>query len=265
MNAIILSAGEGNRLHPLTKNKPKGMVNLFKKNILQWQIDTLKSCGIEDITIVKGYLEQLINFKKINYRQNKKYSTTNMVETLFCATDKIIGPTIISYGDIIYEKEVLEKIIHSKAEISVIIDKNWKVYWNKRFDEPLSDAESLEINNSGYITEIGQKVTNNKRISGQYIGLIKFQGKGITNLLNFYNKSNLEAKNGVNPLNSKCEFKKSYMTDLLQSMIKSKFKIKSIEIKNKWLELDTYSDYLLYKKMNKNNTLKHFLDLNKMK
>jgi choline kinase len=265
LNAIILSAGEGSRLYPLTKNKPKGMVNLFKKNILQWQIDTLKSCGIEDITIVKGYLEQLINFKKINYRQNKKYATTNMVETLFCATDKIIGPTIISYGDIIYEKEVLEKIIHSKAEISVIIDKNWKVYWDKRFDEPLSDAESLEINNAGYITEIGQKVTSNKRISGQYIGLIKFQGKGITNLLNFYNKSKLEAKNGVNPLNSKCEFKKSYMTDLLQGMIKSKFKIKSIEIKNKWLELDTYSDYLLYKKMEKNNTLKHFLDLNKMK
>ena len=241
------------------------MVNLFKKNILQWQIDTLKSCGIEDITIVKGYLQHLIDFKKINYRKNKKYSTTNMVETLFCSTDKIIGPTIISYGDIIYQKEVLEKIIHSKAEISVIIDKNWKSYWNKRFDEPLSDAESLEINNSGYITEIGQKVSNEKQISGQYIGLMKFQGKGITNLLNFYKKSKLEAKNGVNPLNSKCEFKKSYMTDLLQGMIKSKFKIKSIEIKNKWLELDTYSDYLLYKKMNKNNTLKHFLDLNKMK
>ena len=200
MNAIILSAGEGSRLYPLTKNKPKGMVNLFKKNLLQWQIDTLRSCGIEDITIVKGYLEQLINFKKINY-----YSTTNMVETLFCATDKIIGPTIISYGDIIYQKEVLEKIIHSKAEISVVIDKNWKPYWNERFSEPLSDAESLEINNSGYITEIGQKVNNSRLISGQYIGLMKFQGKGITNLLNFYKKSKLQAKNGINPLNPKLD------------------------------------------------------------
>ena len=47
-------------------------------------------------------------------------------------------------------------------------------------------------------------------------------------------------------------------------MIKSKFKIKSVQINNKWLELDTYSDYLLYKKMEKNNTLKKFLDLNKM-
>ena len=94
---------------------------------------------------------------------------------------------------------------------------------------------------------------------------MKFQGKGITNLLNFYKKSKLQAKNGINPLNPKCEFKKSYMTDLLEGMIKSKFKIKSVEIKNKWLELDTYSDYLLYKKMKNSNTLKHFLDLNKMK
>ena len=241
------------------------MVTLFKKKILQWQINTLKSCGIEDITIVKGYLGQLIDFKKINYRQNKKYLTTNMVETLFCARDKIIGPTIISYGDIIYQKDVLEKIIHSKAEISVVIDKNWKRYWSKRFSEPLLDAESLKINNSGYITEIGQKESNDKQILGQYIGLMKFQGDGITNLLNFYKKSKLQAKNGINPLNSKCDFKKSYMTDLLQGMIKSKFKIKTVEIKNKWLELDTYSDYLLYKEMERNKTLKRFLDLNKMK
>ena len=264
MNAIILSAGEGTRLQPLTNDKPKGMVKLFGKSLLEWQINVLKNCGIEDITIVTGYLDTKINFKNVTYKKNKNYSKTNMVETLFCASEKLTESTIISYGDIIYQQNVLQKLIDSPYDISVVVDKNWAPYWKKRFNEPLSDAESLQIDNLGNITEIGKKVSNYKQISAQYIGLMKFQGDGIKNLLNFYKHSAIKAKNGTNLLNPNYKFEQSYMTDLLQGMITSRFKIKAIEIKNGWLELDSYYDYQLYQKMEQDKTLKHFLDLDKM-
>ena len=54
MNGIILAAGQGKRLAPLTKNKPKCMVNLFGKTLLEWQISVFKKCGITDISIVTG-------------------------------------------------------------------------------------------------------------------------------------------------------------------------------------------------------------------
>ena len=72
-----------------------------------------------------------------------------MVESLFCASQELNEQTIVSYGDIIFEKKVLDKLIQSKADFSVVVDKNWKRYWEMRFDNPLDDAESLKIDTDG--------------------------------------------------------------------------------------------------------------------
>ena len=63
---------------------------------------------------------------------------------------------------------------------------NWKKYWDVRFENPLDDAESLEIDKQGYIQNIGQKVDNLEKIQGQYIGLMKFQNKGCDMVKKFY-------------------------------------------------------------------------------
>ena len=67
MNVIILAAGEGNRLKPLTNDTPKCLVKLFGKSLLDWQLDLFQNLHINDITIVKGYLQEKINFTNVNY------------------------------------------------------------------------------------------------------------------------------------------------------------------------------------------------------
>jgi len=258
LNAIILAAGEGKRLRPLTNEKPKGLVKLFGKTILERQIKIFMNAGITDISIVTGFNANMIKFPKINYFHNPNFKTTNMIETLFCAKEKLNESTIISYGDIIFESTVLEKLIISENEISIIIDLEWEKYWKKRFGDPLSDAESLKFNENNYITEIGQKVKKVEEIQGQFIGLMKFQNEGIKILKKFYNECKIISTNSNNPLNSTIPFKKSYMTDLLQGLIKKGFLLKSIPISNRWLELDSIEDYKLYNKMFKNNTIDEF-------
>ena len=262
LKAIILAAGEGKRLRPLTSNKPKCMIELFGKSIIQWQIDVFKHFGIHDISIVTGYHNKVINLPNISYFQNKKYSTTNMIETLFCAKTKLNDNVIISYGDIIFEKRVLSKLIASNEPISVVIDKDWKKYWTMRFKNPLEDAESLLLDENDFITDIGQSVKNYDKIEGQYIGLMKFQNNGIDLLKNFYEKCKNQSKLGVNPINSKLVFEKSYMTDLLRGMITSGNKIKSVPIHNGWLELDSVNDFQLYQKKFKENTINNFFSIN---
>jgi len=260
LNAIILAAGEGKRLRPLTNKKPKGLVELFGKSILERQIDIFMDCGITDISIVTGFNAETIKFSKINYFHNPNFKTTNMVETLFCAQEKLGESTIISYGDIIFEKMVLEKLIHSEYEISVIIDLAWKEYWETRFENPLEDAESL-ILHDGYIMDIGQKPQNLEQIQGQYIGLMKFQKQGIKYLKEFYNQAKNIAKTGTNPLNSNVSFEQSYLTDLLQGMINSDHKLKAITIEHGWLEIDSFNDYKLYDKLHESNQLSKFIKL----
>ena len=264
LKTIILAAGEGTRLRPLTEEVPKSMVKIFGTTLLERQIDNFKKCMIEDITVVTGYKSNKININEIKCIKNKNYHKTNMVETLFCAKDKLEGNIIISYGDIIYEKNVLEKLIKDESDISVIIDKNWEYYWKMRFKNPLEDAESLVLDENNFIKNIGQPVKEIKEIQGQYIGLIKFQNKGTEILNKFYKKMKNKAKNGNNPLNSSIPFEKSYMTDLLQGIINEGNKVKAIPIKNGWLELDSMKDYNLYNEKLKNGTISELINLEKL-
>ncbi len=261
MNVIILAAGQGKRLTTLTKNKPKCMVNLFGKTLLQWQVSVFKKCGISDITIVTGYRQELIDFPGLKFFQNENFETTNMVESLFCASEKLNKSTIVCYGDIIFEEKVLNCLMESKNDFSIVVDKEWKKYWEMRFDDPLTDAESLKIDSDGNITSIGQNVRKIDEIEGQYIGLMKFQNKGIIKLKEFYEKIKKHAKNNPNPLNPRVSFKQSYMTDFLQGLIGEGCKLKAVQIKNGWLELDSIDDYNKYTDLFSKKTISEFIDL----
>ena len=261
LNAIILAAGQGKRLVALTKNKPKCMVNLFGKTLLEWQVSVFKKCGITDISVVTGYHSKLIDLPELKFFQNKKFETTNMVESLFCASQELSEQTIVSYGDIIFEKKVLNKLIQSKADFSIIVDKNWKRYWEMRFDNPLNDSESLKIDTDGNITSIGKKVQKIDEIEGQYIGLMKFQNVGLEKIKEFYEKTKSQSTNESNPLNPLVSFQQSFMTDFLQALINDGCKLKAIEIENGWLELDTVSDYDKYTELYSKNKLSEFIDL----
>jgi L-glutamine-phosphate cytidylyltransferase len=261
MKSIILCAGQGSRLRPLTNEKPKCMVELFGKPILNWQIDVMNNCGIRDIIVATGYKKEIFNDNSLTYFTNPDYESTNMVETLFCASKTMNSDFIVSYGDIVYDESVLNSLLTSSAPISVVIDKKWEKLWNLRFENPLMDAESLELDKEGNIVEIGQKVSDISKIEGQFIGLMKFQGKGVEMLKKFYSDSKNISLNGINPLNPKLEFKKSYMTDLLQGMIRSGIQLSSVPVNNGWLELDSLDDFDLYSKLEKQNTLQDILDL----
>ena len=258
MKAIILAAGEGKRLRPLTNNTPKCMVELFGKSMLQRQIDIFRKSGITDISVITGFCSDKIQIPSVRYFHNKNYDTTNMVETLFCAKDAMSDSVIVSYGDIVFQQNVLRKLMQSNDDFSVIVDKNWYEYWQARFQNPLDDAESLVIDGSGFITSIGQKVTNLDSVMGQYIGLMKFQGAGLEFLKKHYEDLKRAAQNSKNPLNPNLPFEKSYMTDLLNELISANCKLKAIPINNGWLELDTINDYDLYEKIYNDNSLNKF-------
>ena len=114
MRSIILAAGRGTRLNPLTLNKPKPLVEILDKSLISRQVNILKSQGINDINVVAGYLgKQLIN-NEYNVIFNNEFENTNMVYSLFCAENLLEEDLIVSYGDIAYSPEILESLVKSK-------------------------------------------------------------------------------------------------------------------------------------------------------
>lgn len=127
MKLIILAAGQGQRLRPLTDNKPKCMVEFRGKAIISHILEVAKSFTLNKIIIIDGYkkevLESFLSKENITFYTNSNFDNTNMVNTLFYSKDEFDDDIIISYSDIIYKKDVFEKIFNSTSDFSVIVDK----------------------------------------------------------------------------------------------------------------------------------------------
>lgn len=240
---IILAAGEGSRLRPLTKNIPKCMVKFKGKPMIDYIIEASLNSEITDITIVNGYkshvLEKHLNNQNINFITNEKYGTTNMVSTLFCAKKILNDDVIISYSDIIYKKEILKSLILSEEDFSIIIDKEWDKLWSLRMENPLSDLETLKIKEDKII-EIGKKPKGYDNIEGQYIGLIKISKEVINNVIKYYEDLDKTI------LYDGKDYDNMYMTSFIQMVIENLMDVSPVYTKGGWIEIDSIDDLNAY-------------------
>jgi len=236
VNVIILAAGKGTRLRPYTLDCPKCMVKIDGKSLIDRQLAILDNKSVDEIVIIGGYKIEMLKGKGDRLKENFRYYETNMVWTLFSAEEELEGEIIVSYGDIVYSKEILKALLNSKADISVVIDKDWERYWKSRNDNPLDDAETLKLKKDGRITEIGQKPQSIAEIEGQYIGLMKFSHTGVDQIKEIFHNSMKTGK-----LNGK-SIENAYMTDLLQAAINAEIDVTSVPVHAGWVEVDTVED-----------------------
>ena len=123
MKAIILAAGRGSRLGNMSEAAPKCRVDLGGVPMIERQIATYRDAGITDITLVTGYKAEMLQFAGVANAHNPAWSDTNMVGTLFCSEERFGDDVIVSYGDIVYEKRVLEAVIAASDDVSVVVDR----------------------------------------------------------------------------------------------------------------------------------------------
>ena len=250
MKVVILAAGQGTRLRPLTDDRPKCMVEVNGRSILDRQFDTMHECGIKDsdITVVAGYRSDVLRNKfadtEIDVIVNENFETTNMVCSLMCARKlmETQEEILISYGDIIYNGVVLKKILASDEAATVIVDDGWYSYWRERCENPLDDAETLMFDGEDYLTEIGQKTTDLSKVQSQYIGLMRFKNNGLQAMLDLAKEAEERTKKGIGPWRTTRTYQKMYMTDLLQGMIDEGNKLKAVHIERGWFEIDDQED-----------------------
>lgn len=256
MKAIILAAGRGSRLHPYTADCPKCLTEIGGMTLIDRQLKTLRNAGINDIVIVSGYLSKMLRLEGTQQVINIDWETTNMVESLFAAEDFFSDDIIVSYSDIVYEPKVIHALINCQADISVIVDRKWRAYWEHRFEDPLSDAQSLKFDKTGAIIDIGQKVDDIDTIKAQYIGLMRFQGSGVEVLKNTHRDLGKTSR----PWMQKHPIKQAYLTDLLMEIILSGGNVQSVPIDNGWLEIDTTKDFEVANEMFKDGSINKFFD-----
>ncbi|EGF51665.1 CTP--phosphocholine cytidylyltransferase [Bacteroides fluxus] len=137
MNAIILAAGLGTRLRPLTNERPKCMVEVCGIPMVERQILFLHEVGITDITLVSGYKAESLDYLKAKYAvdivPNPKYDTVNNIYSMYVVKERF-GDSYVLEGDVYMQKNCLRKEVGSSTYFSVW-KKEYKREWGLVTDE----------------------------------------------------------------------------------------------------------------------------------
>ena len=183
MKAIILAAGKGERLMPLTSDTPKSLLELENgTTLLESQLITINKTVIDKVVIVTGYLTEKIESKVQRYSKeynidiqiiyNPFFDISNNLLSLWQARHEMESDFIIINGDDIFNDSVLLGLLeHDKNElITMVIDRK------ETYDE---DDMKLIVEN-GRILEVSKKIPLNEA-NGESIGMIRVTGeaKGI--------------------------------------------------------------------------------------
>jgi len=237
MKAIILAAGRGSRLGSITAEQPKPLTSLAGKPLLEWQIEALRSAGVDAIHLVSGYCSEALEPYGDSRLFNPHWATSNMVRSLLRA-DALLStePMLVCYGDIVYRPDIIQSLISSPAPLAMTYDQNWWSLWSARFDDPLSDAESFR-QADGHLLSIGEKVRDRQQIEGQYMGLLKFTPGGWQQV-----RALLD---GLVP----DQVDKLDMTSLLRRLLEQGTPIAAVPISGGWVEVDNPSDIALYERL----------------
>ncbi len=238
MRAIILAAGRGSRMQAATADRPKGLVEVAGVALLDRQIAALRAAGAEDIGVVTGYRGEMMATRSLTRFHNPRWAETNMVASLTAATDWLrSGPCLVSYSDIFYRPEAPLALARAEADMAITYDPHWLGLWQRRFADPLSDAETFRLAADGSLTDIGAKPHSLAEVEGQYMGLLRFTPLG------------WEAVEAVLAGLDPARRDRLDMTSLLRLLLAAGQRIAALAAPWPWGEVDSETDRALYESM----------------
>jgi len=239
--AIIIAAGLGSRLKSYTEDLPKCMLKFGDKTLLERQIEAYRNCGIKNISVIRGYKKEKINYEVLRYYENPDFENNNILNSLFYAEEELNGNVIVAYSDILFEASVVRRLLESQADISIVVDIDWRGYYEGRKEHPIEEAENVIFNANNEVLKIGKILTEKDDVHGEFIGMLKFTPRGAE----IFKKHFHRAKEIYwdKPYQRAAIFQKAYITDIIQDMADLGVPVHCVIIERGWKEIDTVEDY----------------------
>src|SRR5262245_47477898 len=254
ITAIILAAGFEKQLLPLIEDKPKCLLDIKGKTILERAVAALNECNIKDIALIRGYKKEAIALPNIRYYDNDRYEDTGELFSIFCAETEMKGRTIVLYGDIIFDSTILEKLLKSTADVALVVDLAWRDQLQRgasshlnpdlvTFAEPPGNSAHSRFlmgDDEHRVMKIGQHLPLD-HVHGEFIGMAMCSEKGTQMLRDCYRSSQERYRSaGFHEAGS---ISKASFTDLIQELIDQGHRIDAVPIFKGWMEVDSFEEY----------------------
>lgn len=240
MRAIIVAAGMGRRLAPYTNDRPKCLVEIGGRSILEHQLAAYRTAGIDEFSIVRGHMGDRIRIAGCRYFDNPDYRTNNILASLFCAEEAMEGGFLFSYCDIVFRASAVARLLESAADYGLIVDRRWAETYEGRTDHPAAEAELARVAD-GRVLAVGKRQVAPARAHGEFIGLARFSARAAEEMRREYHRL-LDELGPERPFGNASRFGSAFLTDLLNHLIARGEIMASVDIDGGWREIDTVQD-----------------------
>ncbi|HLU47836.1 MAG TPA: isocitrate lyase/phosphoenolpyruvate mutase family protein, partial [Planctomycetota bacterium] len=184
VRAIVLAASRGVELGALTAERPKAMVEIRGKPLLAHIVETYSSAGVESLTVVRGYRSDAVDIDGPEYVDNEDFASTGELVSLGRALlpRPALGETVISYGDVLFKKYIVEELLEEREDLVIAVDTDWpeSVNRNRAADyvrcslPPGRQAFGHRV----LLREVRADLPHD-RIHGEWMGFLKASSTGI--------------------------------------------------------------------------------------
>jgi len=171
MRAIILAAGAGTRLSPLTDHCPKCLVPVDERKLIDYQLQALRAAGVDDFAIVVGYEAEQVRAHcgdGVRYIDNPDYLSTNSIYSLYLAIGELNTDTFLFNCDILFHPQVLTRMLESGHPNVVAVDSGVELE---------AGEMNVRCDGEGRVEEISKQL-DPTRAHAQSIQLVKFDAEG---------------------------------------------------------------------------------------
>jgi choline kinase len=170
LKAVIVAAGESRRLRPLTKNLPKCFLPVADRPLIEYSLQALKRCGIEQTAFVVGYLRDEFPARLGNeyeYIFNPFYAVTNDMASLWFAKDFVRGSSFVYlHSDLLYHPDILDMAVAGHGDIVLAVE------------ERVCDQEMMRVCVDGLDFVESSKDIPLADAFGEWTGIAKFTAVG---------------------------------------------------------------------------------------
>jgi phosphoenolpyruvate phosphomutase len=235
VQAIVLAASRGNELHELTHDKPKAMISIGGKTLLERLLNGLKKSGINKSTVIAGYKEEAINIPGIAKCINEDYDSGDELQTLICAQDKFNDDMLILYSDLLFREYILRDLIETEGEIVIAVDSaldNPNISGSPDYAYCSKDDDRSPFMQDVTLSQVSSSDNaDNKKPSGYWIGMMRVRKQG---------REWIDA--AFDELKSSPDFNELTLPDLLNHLIKQGKPVNVHYIDGHWLDVNSLDD-----------------------
>jgi choline kinase len=241
----VIGAGRGSRLGHNTDLIPKTLVEVMGRPMLEWILEALHSAGFarKDVVFVCGYAEDIVRarYPEFTFVQNADWANNNILLSLLCAREHFGAGFVSTYADIVYDGEVVQRLVASPADIVLGCDTEWRRRYVGRTQHPETDAEKLRANGS-QVVELSRTI-DSESADGEFIGVMKLSPDGARVFSDAFDRAQRSYGGGL--FREGRTFQKAYLLDLLQEMLEAGALMRRENTAGGYMEIDTGQDLAL--------------------